>query len=190
MSSKHRFPTTCCSNCGMNRRSFLAQTSGASVLVPVAAAARIGTQAQERPNRLLPVRKALRVQPVFIYSEKTPKDATSWRWSAEICDEKSAAEEKTRINQDLKVLEKQADFPLEFLPLLSVKSQEQVGAVSGQQYDAMILYAAARSPEIMESLAKEDKWNIAFVRHRSGPIYYMYIGIHGHFLRKRTCRWS
>jgi len=29
-----------------------------------------------------------------------------------------------------------------------------------------------------------DHWNLMFVRHRSGPLYYMYIGSHAHFLRK------
>ena len=37
----------------------------------------------------------------------------------------------------------------------------------------------------MEALAANDKWNLMFVRHRSGPLYYMYIGVHTHFLRKR-----
>ena len=38
---------------------------------------------------------------------------------------------------------------------------------------------------MLEALADNDKWNLMFVRHRSGPLYYMYIGSHPHFLRKR-----
>jgi hypothetical protein len=168
----------------MSRRTFLAQTGGASVLAPAATTTLFGSQNHITLDRAVLKRQPLRVQPVFIHSEKSPKEATSWRWSAEIYEERSAAEERGRINRELKSLKESADFPTEFLPLISVTSEEQAETIS-DNYDAMILYAAARSPEVMEILARENKWNIAFLRHKSGPIYYMYIGIHGHFLRKR-----
>jgi len=34
------------------------------------------------------------------------------------------------------------------------------------------------------------KWTLMFVRHRSGPLYYMYIGAHTHFLRKTQDHFS
>ena len=169
----------------MSRRTFLAQTGGASVLAPAAATALLGSPNLSNVDPVAPKRQTLRVQPVFIYSEKHPKAATSWRWSAEIYDEASAAEEVKRISQELKAIQSRADFPIEFKPLISIKSLEQAQGATSGDYDAMILYAAARSPEVMEALAREDRWNLAFLRHKSGPIYYMYIGIHGHFLRKR-----
>jgi len=37
---------------------------------------------------------------------------------------------------------------------------------------------------VVEALSAKDKWNQMFVRHRSGPLYYMSVGVHGHVLRK------
>jgi len=73
---------------------------------------------------------------------------------------------------------------MEILPLAVVKDKEQAAAVDSGQYDALIMYASARNADVLEVLARPGKWNLMFVRHKSGPIYYMYVGVHGHFLRK------
>jgi hypothetical protein len=46
------------------------------------------------------------------------------------------------------------------------------------------MYAARRNLPVLEALAASGPWNLMFVRHRSGPLYYMYIGSHAHFLRR------
>ncbi len=155
------------------RRTFLA--AGAAPILP------------ELPRgRISPARRPLRVQPVFIYALRSPRDRTSWRWSAEIYREQDARQECARIEAELRAFTQTADFPLELLPLVKVNSLQQVDRVPPAAYDAAILYASARNPETLEALARPDKWNLVFVRHRSGPLYYMYIGLHGHVLRKRT----
>ena len=77
-----------------------------------------------------------------------------------------------------------ADFPLEILPLVTVRQVDQAAAVAKGNHDVTIMYAARRNRPLLEALAAPDKWNLMFVRHRSGPLYYMYIGAHTHFLRK------
>jgi hypothetical protein len=61
---------------------------------------------------------------------------------------------------------------------------EQATAATEEDYDVLIMYAARRNPKLLEALAVPGKWNLMFVRHRSGPLYYMYVGAHAHFLRK------
>jgi hypothetical protein len=78
-----------------------------------------------------------------------------------------------------------AGFPLEVLPLVTVQTVEQAASVAKGDFDALVIYAARRNVPVLEALANNDKWNLMFVRHRSGPLYYMYIGAHTHFLRKR-----
>jgi hypothetical protein len=169
-----------CSACvggAVTRRGFFALSAAPAVLGSAARA--------KDPDPPSLIKVSLRVQPVFIHEHKQPKPAASWRWTAEIYSEQVAVEECARIQRDLAELQKQAGFPIEVLPLQTVHNREQAGAVAQGSYDALVMYAASRQPEVMEVLARPDRWNLVFVRHRSGPIYYMYVGIHGHFFRKR-----
>lgn len=159
----------------LTRRGFLG--AGGAALPLVAA----GDSAAGRPS---PVRAPLRVQPVFIYAQRQRREQASWRWSAEIYDPAKVAEECARIERDLETLRRGADFPMELLPLAKVASREEAAKLSPGSYDATILYASARNTDVLEALAKPDKWNLVFLRHKSGPMYYMYIGLHGHMLRK------
>jgi len=141
--------------------------------------------AAKDPTRRRPNRVPLRVQPVFVNAPRTPNMQTSWRSTAEIYDENEARQECARVSRELEELEKKADFPVEFLPLARVQNKEQAAALSRDKFDATIMFAASRNADVLEALAKPDKWNLIFVRHRSGRIYYMYIGVHGHYFRKR-----
>jgi len=66
-----------------------------------------------------------------------------------------------------------------------VENVEQAQAASQGDFDVMLIYAARRNVPVLEALARPQRWNLLFVRHRSGPLYYMYIGAHVHYLRKR-----
>ena len=174
-------PGGCCSaGCGgcspvVTRRGFLA--------APALAVAQPGRA--KDGARQAPIRLPLRVLPVFIYQIKEPKRAASWRWTAEIHTEAVAADERQRIQRDLEEMRGHAGFPLEILPLETVHDVAQAKAlVATANYDALIMYAASRQPEVMAALARPDRWNLIFVRHKSGPIYYMYVGVHGHFFRQ------
>jgi hypothetical protein len=182
------FSAGCCSaacgNClapAVSRRGFF--TAGLAGLALPELAAQTGPR--KDPARQSPIRLPLRVQPVFIFQVKQPREAASWRWSAEIYTEAAAAEEGERIRIDLAGMAAQAGFPLVVLPLLTVQTAAEASKLAaGGNYDALVMYAAGRQPDVMAALARPDRWNLVFVRHRSGPIYYMYIGVHGHFFRK------
>jgi len=173
-------PAVWCNGCpgmGVTRRGFLAGIGSVSGLAATSF---------KDPVRQAPIRAALRVQPVFVYQIKTRQKATSWRTTAEIHTEEVAAEERERIRGDLGEMRARADFPLEVLPLETVHDTEQAAAVARGAYDVLIMYAAGWERRVLDAMAKPDKWNLIFVRHKSGHIYYMYIGVHPHFLRKTT----
>jgi len=179
-------PGCCSAACGacsvthVSRRGFL----GAGAAAGIAARAYAAQGGGIDPVRQRPIQLPLRVQPVFIHELKQRKQATSWRWSAEIYTEEVAEEERARIRQDCAALAREAGFPLEILPLVTVHDTAQAAKVAAGDYDALVMYAAGRQPAVMAAMARPDRWNIIFVRHKSGPIYYMYIGVHGHFFRK------
>lgn len=125
------------------------------------------------------------MQPVFNCEIYQRKLATSWRVTGAIQTEEELQEEEGRIRADLARMAAAADFPLEVLPLRTVRNEGQAKAASQGDFDVLAIYAARRNLPVLEALAANDKWNLMFVRHRSGPLYYMYIGAHAHFLRKR-----
>ena len=167
----------CCSQassgCGacVSRRGFL----GMAGAVPLVA----GSQAAA------PAPRPLRVQPVFIFEPKQPKRAASWRWSAEIYTPQAVAEEQQRIRADLDFMGRDPGFPLTFLPLATVSTVAEASAVSGGDFDVALLYASSRQPDVMAALVRPGRWTLVFTRRASGPIYYMYIGVHAHFLRRQ-----
>ena len=170
---------------GVNRREFmtLAGTLAAAgaVLTPAIGLAVGG--AKDRP-RQQPIHLPLKVQPVFHCNVDDRKEATSWRYSGAIHSEAEIRDEEAVIRRELAELAASVDFPMEILPLATVRDAEQAAAVIKRDYDAMLIYGARRDAAVVEVLAAKDKWNLMFVRHRSGPLYYMYVGVHAHVLRK------
>lgn len=176
-----------------SRREFLATaTAGAAPLASLglSAAAEDQSAAQLPQQRQQPIRNALRVQPVFNCHIYQRQPETSWRVTGAIQDEQELRAEEEHIRRDLAAMKAAADFPLEILPLATVETVEQASAVSRGNHDVTIIYAARRNVPVLEALASADRWNLMFVRHRSGPLYYMYIGAHAHFLRKRRDSFS
>lgn len=170
---------------GLNRREFIAATgiaSTAGLTLPTLVATTFADSA--KTDRQQPVFRRLKVQPVFNCEIYQRKPTTSWRWTGAIQNEQELHEEERRIRRDLEQMAATADFPLEIFPLVTVRDLEQAAAVTKKDYDVLIMYAARRNPKLLETLASPDKWNLMFVRHRSGPLYYMYVGAHAHFLRK------
>lgn len=173
---------------GFSRRAFLGRACG------VAACPGLATCSSDSPEAPAsaspPPRRPLRVLPVFVNVTRSRAERKSWRYSAELYDEAEASRECARIASELAELKRLSDFPVEFLPLRRVQDRQQAAALAHEGWDAMILYPASRTPELLEALARPGKWNLVFLRHRSGRIYYMYIGLHGHYLRKRRDRIS
>ncbi len=171
---------------GLSRREFIS-TAGAATAVGLSLPALMtGALAQAgNPERRPPAPKPLKVLPVFNCEIYPRKEATSWRVTGAIQDEQQLHEEERHIQVDLKQMAAAADFPLEIKPLVTVRDVDQAAAATKQDYDVLIMYAARRNAKLLETLAVPDKWNMMFVRHRSGPLYYMYVGAPTHFLRKR-----
>ena len=180
----------CCGRSGdlgesitLSRRTFLAAATVAGAALPALHAA--GSAGPGPKTRQQPIRLPLRVQPVFNCEIYERKPATSWRVTGAIQNEHELQEEEARIRRDLADMSAAANFPLEFRPLVTVRTVDQATAIVKGDFDVLIIYAARRNLPVLEALAANDNWNLMFVRHQSGPLYYMYIGAHTHFLRKR-----
>ena len=52
------------------------------------------------------------------------------------------------------------------------------------QHDVLLMYAAGGSTRLLEALSDPKKWNLMFLRHRSGPVYLWYEIAHPRYLRK------
>jgi len=127
------------------------------------------------PGRpFLVVGEALRVQPVLMYSIAHRREKASWKSWGDVQSEQAALEEAARITGELEALSAGADFPIEVLPVIRVRSAEDVGQVRGNAYDVMIVYPASGSGGTLQACLAEQDHAILFVRHRSGPVYYWY----------------
>ena len=169
---------------GVTRRRFLYSVgtlaAGSFALSAFDAEAGEAAGGLPRPPRL---QKPLRVQPVLTYEVPKRREATSWRNWGGIQTEEDAAKEQERITTELSKLKAQADFPVEFLPLVRAKSGDQALAAMGQAgFDTLLLYAAGGWN--LEALVKPDRYNLMFLRHDPGPVYLWYEIAHPRFLRK------
>ena len=180
-----------CQRKGLNRREFMTATgivTTATLVLPALVNKALG--ATKKSNRQQPIFRRLAVQPVFNCEIYERKPATSWRVTGAIQNEQELRQEEQSIRRDLDQMASSADFPLKICPLVTVRNPEQAAAVTKKDYDVLVMYAARRNPKVLEALALPERWNLMFVRHRSGPLYYMYIGAHAHFLRKRRDEFS
>lgn len=124
------------------------------------------------------------MQPVLVYRIPRRREAGNWREWGSVQTAQAVAEEKSRIEAELRSLAKMADFPLRLLPLVAVQTESEAESLSGGDHDGVIMYAAGGNVRMFEILARPDKWNLMFVRHRSGPVYLWYEIAHNRFLRK------
>jgi len=134
-----------------------------------------------------PVRKSLVVKPILTYNIPTPRKQTSWRAWGGIQTEKDVADEKERIDGELRSLNEKADFPVEFLPLSGIRNNNEIGNISDlDDADVFIVYAAGGGMNMFDTLNKMGKNIIFFCRHRSGPVYLWYEIISPRYLRQHT----
>ncbi len=196
MNDQNKFvknPCACCSvpachrcqSAGLNRRDFLfkAGTLAAGGLMYSTLGLTAASQLKEPARRPL-VNVPLRIQPVLTCTLHQKRQAGSWRDWGGLMTDQDIADEQARIGRELKAMAAQADFPMEILPLATVKNAEQAANVAQGKFDGVLMYAAGCGANVIEALAKPDKWNLMFVRHRSGPAYLWYEIAHPRFLRK------
>lgn len=136
--------------------------------------------------------KPLRVQPALVYHLYKRKEAQTWREWGGLRTQADVDGEIERINGELEKLSSDAEYALEILPLEMVNSDAQAARVRAIDCDVMLIYAAgAAGPGIyrrewLEQLRGVARWNVMFLRHKSGPVYLWYEIAHPTFLRKGT----
>lgn len=181
-----------CCGCGLEsfgRRTFLAAMGGATVGISAAfaevardlGAASAGSAI--RPVDWAPA-KDLVVQPVLVYRLYERREATSWRPWGGLHTQADVEAEKTRIRSELGKIEKEVDFGMSVLPLEEVSSVSAAESLIKRNADVMLIYAASGDGSEIERLISPDRYNLMFVRHRSGPVYLWYEIAHPRMLRK------
>ncbi|MHC4559150.1 MAG: sugar isomerase [Planctomycetota bacterium] len=134
----------------------------------------------ERPQTILS--KPLVVQPLLRHQIETRKPQRSWRNWGDVHTQEAALKEVNRISKELARLSKQADFPLEILPIARATTDVEAANVRDTSpADVMILYAAGA--RFLDPCITGKRQNIIFVRHRSGPVYDWYENVSNRFLR-------
>ncbi len=129
-------------------------------------------------------RKLLRVQPILTYEIPKRREGTSWRQWGGIQTEADLREETARVGKDLATIKSRGPASMEMLPLREVATVEQAQAAAQGDYDAAVIFAAGGSNRILEAATRADRWNMIFIRHRSGPVYLWYEIISPRYLRK------
>jgi hypothetical protein len=166
---------------GFARRDFITGIGAAAAGLALAGAS--AAQSGE-PARQQPIRTALKVQPALMYATPQRRQQTSWREWGAIQTEQDASSEKERIQGELAQLKKTAEFPLEILPLAPVKTVDDAAQVAKGAHDVTLVYAAGGSTAVLEALTAPDRYNLLFLRHRSGPVYLWYEIAHPRYVRK------
>ena len=167
-----------------NRRDFLTGISALTVGGFMLASAKTAEAAVYAPQRRPVIRQSLKVQPVLTYATPQRREATSWRSWGGIQKEEDALTEKNWISGELEKLRQQAGFPLEFLPVALVKTNQQAAAAAKGDFDVMLIYGAGGDENLLKILTVPGKANLMFLRHSPGPAYLWYEIVSPHFLRK------
>jgi len=130
----------------------------------------------------------LKVQPVLMYTVQEHQDATSYRNWGGIHSEQTAAEEGQVIRANLDRLQSAAGFPLEMLPLISVRTVDEAHRVHQAEHDVVLVYPASGSGELLKACfaAKPQRDTLIFARHRSGRLYYWYEALSTRYLKPGT----
>ena len=174
----------------MTRRKFVRMT-GTSALGTVALSGLSWSVLNSIPpeEKASDKRKPLVVKPILTYEVPERRPQTSWRSWGGIQTEKDAGEEVTRIQAELKALSSQADFPVNFLPVASVRRTEDLNRIGDlDSGDLFLIYAAGGGMDMFDTLNKMGKDIIFFCRYKSGPVYLWYEIISPRYLRQHTDR--
>lgn len=181
-----------CGCCGghheMGRRDFLAAMGGTALAGAALVAARnegawaAGTGGPRISLDL--TKKELVVQPVLTYSIPQRAQATSWRSWGGIQTQADVDQEVNRITQSLEDLSKKAGIGLNFLPVAKAANRAEAEPVVKGESDVMLLFGAGGGNDTLEALISPSRYNLLFLRHRSGPVYLYYEIASPHLLRK------
>ncbi len=196
---EHSLRRTCCpcshnhSVSDMTRRDFLQSVGGAaSIGVALTSLSWSSISAAEQKSRKSPKRRALVVKPIFTYPKPQRRPQRSWRNWGGIQTEKDVRAEIARIHSELDQLKTKADFPLEFLPLATIRRPDELVPHNDdiKAADVLLFYAGGDGGgDLMANVNHIDRLGkdvIFFARHKSGPLYYWYEGAMARFLHQHT----
>jgi hypothetical protein len=178
----------CCGCAGptMARRSFMAavggSAAGVALMRPFEAGA-AGLAGGTRPTPTV-IKKPLIVQPVLVYRLYEKREATSWRPWGGLHSEADVQAESARITRELAQMTEDTEFPLLLRDVAPAVSREQAAALRDGDADVMLIYAASGDGAVIETLLTPDRYNLMFVRHKSGPVYLWYEIASPRMLRK------
>lgn len=129
-----------------------------------------------------PKRRPLVVFPILIYDKVVRQEATSWRGWGGVQTAEAAEKEAEQIAAELAQIKKDADFPVEFLPLETVGHVgEARNSPSVAAADVILVYGAGGGIEGLQHFGKDA---IIFQRWRSGAVYLQYEIVSPRFLRQ------
>ena len=129
--------------------------------------------------------RPLIIQPILLYSISTRQEQTSWRPWGGLHTEQDITEEIERISMELAQMQERAEFELDILPIVKVRSVGEAEIIrDSPHYDVPLVYAASAWTSALDACFKEERNNLIFLRHRSGPIYLWYEILHNRFLRQ------
>ena len=114
-----------CNN--MNRRQFVSLTATlAGGFLGLGVSSFSDSKAQDwDPDKPFSITgKKLTVQPVLMYRTPERREESSWKSWGGVQTEQAAAEEAQRISKELNELSGAANFPLQILPIIKVKSAQ------------------------------------------------------------------
>ena len=161
-----------------SRRCFIrlsmAGIAGSSLSIPVNALDQKSVEDWNPKQPFWTQARSLKVQPIFMYSLPTKREETSWRSWGGIQTEEAVLVEIERITSELSKLKEKAEFPVNFLPVIKVKSIDEARKARSNEFDVALVYACTGGGELLKSCFDPNRPNLIFVRHRSGPIYYWY----------------
>lgn len=134
----------------------------------------------ERPFAL--AQRPLSVQPVLMYRIPTPRHADSWKSWGAVQTPQAVEEEAGRIAGELDALAKRAGFGLEIRPVMKVDTKEGAALAGASDADVVLLYPAGNGGDLLRACLAGGN-GMAFLRHRSGPVYYWYEAMSGRYMR-------
>ena len=127
----------------------------------------------------------LRVKPLLVHDTPKRRPQTSWRNWGGLETEADARAEAARIGRELAALAGRAEFPLEVLPVSTVRQAGDLAGVGDMTgADLFLVYAAGGWMDVFDALDKTGKDRIFFCRHKSGPVYLWYEIISPRYLRR------
>ena len=170
----------------MSRRNFVAMGGvllGGLTLSGLQSTAFAAEKTQEPSVEPKP-RKPLVVKPILVYDLPVRREQTSWRNWGGIHSKEEAQEEVSRIKSELIALKTKADYPVEFLDVLSTTNiNDAKDNPDIAKCDTILLYGAGYQINGVQNFGKDV---IIFQRWRSGPVYLQYEIISPRFLRQHT----